>query len=582
MAKIKEKLKLYRRSVPIILLYQVITKAIIAVILLGLERLFTLLLKSGGRVAVSSGDIKFLFTTWQGILILVLFFVVLFVYFAFDLNAMIIFSSKLLNGEKRIMWSSIKEGFFSIKRFFCPRGIGIILYITFVVPLAGVGIGVSLTENFYIPNFITSVIHSKPLFSILYYAGIIALAIFGLLNIFVVHGTVLDKLSVKESGQRSGQLIKKNIKNYIKEVLIHTLIIAAIFAVAILVFAILIGIINVLPFAQGVSRGLIVCLSVIAAIVIGCIALLVVPFELMKITELYYTYRDGKHFEVKKREGRKFTAAKVILISIVLVLAIVLSIIGSLYFDEIFPNTFNVGVVAHRAGGNEAPENTVKGIETAYSLGAMGSEIDIQRTSDGYYVVNHDSNFSRVAGVDKAPEEMTLAEVKELSVDGEPVATFEDMLDASKGKVILFTELKGNTADKQMADDAVKIVKERNMTDEVVFISLQYDIIDYIETNYPEMQTGYLIWLSFGDVSALNCDYIALEEESVSEETIYAIHDQNKKVLVWTANDEDSQKKLFLGSADGMITDNIKQANEVREALEKRSDLKRILDLVFN
>ena len=52
--------------------------------------------------------------------------------------------------------------------------------------------------------------------------------------------------------------------------------------------------------------------------------------------------------------------------------------------------------------------------------------------------------------------------------------------------MILFTELKGKTADQKMADDAVSIVKQYHMEDEVVLISLKYDIIDYIESKYPE------------------------------------------------------------------------------------------------
>ena len=88
---------------------------------------------------------------------------------------------------------------------------------------------------------------------------------------------------------------------------------------------------------------------------------------------------------------------------------------------------------------------------------------------------------------------MTLEEVKQLRVDGEPVPTLEDMLDASHGRLTLYVELKGETADKQMADEAVKIIKDRNMTDETVIISLKYDLIDYVESTYPEMNTGFIL-----------------------------------------------------------------------------------------
>ena len=251
-----------------------------------------------------------------------------------------------------------------------------------------------------------------------------------------------------------------------------------------------------------------------------------------------------------------------------------------IHFDQFFPLETDVKVIAHRAGGNEGRENTLSGLEAAWTAGAYGSEIDIQRTKDGYYVLNHDGTFKRVAGDSRKPEEMTLREVKKLSVDGEPVPTFEEMLISSRGRMVLFTELKGNTADKRMADDAVSLVRQYRMEDETVLISLKYDVIDYIETNYPEIQTGFLTFASFGKTAELNCDYIGLEEESATTDAIDAIHKEGKKVLVWTANEKGSQKHFLCTEADGLITDNVSQAVGLAEELEQRSDLDRMVDKI--
>ena len=61
--KIKERLRPYTQAIPDILNYQIVTKVIICIWLFLLGRLFQALLKSSGRVAVTSGDWKFLFTT---------------------------------------------------------------------------------------------------------------------------------------------------------------------------------------------------------------------------------------------------------------------------------------------------------------------------------------------------------------------------------------------------------------------------------------------------------------------------------------------------------------------------------------
>ena len=166
---------------------------------------------------------------------------------------------------------------------------------------------------------------------------------------------------------------------------------------------------------------------------------------------------------------------------------------------------------------------------------------------------------------------MTLAEVKELRVDGEPVPTLEEMLDASKDKVILFVELKGATADNQMADDAVRIIKEKGMQDQAVLISLKMDILEYIEEKYPEMQTGYLAFVSLGYIEETPFDYLALEEEISTDETIESVHQKGKKIIVWTVNDEEDIEHFMLSDADAIITDSVKLSGEVKERLSNRS-----------
>ena len=136
------------------------------------------------------------------------------------------------------------------------------------------------------------------------------------------------------------------------------------------------------------------------------------------------------------------------------------------------------------------------------------------------------------------------------------------------------------TADRKMADDAVRLVKHYKVEDSCVLVSLQYDLIDYIETEYPEIQTGFLTFASFGKTADLNCDYIGLEEESATSDTIESIHDEGKKVLVWTANEKGSQRHFLCSQVDGLITDNVRQAMELVNKLEHRSDLDRMVDRI--
>ncbi|MBQ6222677.1 MAG: glycerophosphoryl diester phosphodiesterase membrane domain-containing protein [Solobacterium sp.] len=568
------------QALPVIFKYQFFTKFLISTWLFLMGRVFRLLLKSTGRVAVTSGDFIFLFGHWQGILIILCAVFSLFVYVALDLNTKTILSRNLLVGENVSVWECVKEALGSIKRLLSIQGVGVILYIALIAPVIGVGLSISLTKGLYIPTFISSVIAGTPLYMI---AAVFAVLVFmsvGIANLFILHGITLDKLPVKEAGKQSKQLIRKNWKDYLKQnILFFLAMLAFLIMVVLVVLVIPLALVQILPLSDGIKRMLLVLVINAGVLLSLLVDLFATPLYIMKMTQLYYAYKDGKELNYTEQVRKKHSYDKYsILIGVIVV--IVVSVVMNQHFDSIFPQGSDVKIIAHRGGGVEAAENTIAGLETAYQAGAYGSEIDIQRTRDGYYILNHDNNFKRVAGENRKPEEMTLEEIRKLSVDGEPVPTYEEVLAASKGKLVVFTELKGDTADRKMADDAVRMIKEYDMVDSCVLISLKYDLINYIEKTYPDIQTSFLTFASFGDTALLNCDYIGLEEESATASAISAIHDQNKKVLIWTSNEARAQRHFLCSRADGLITDNITQAAGVLEEIRNRSDLQRMMDKI--
>ena len=576
---IKEKLRPYFQALPDVFNYQIASKALLAVLVFLLGRIFQALLRSSGRVAVTSGDWKFLFTTWQGILILLLGLVSLFFYVAFDINSKIIISRNLLIARKSSLTECTKEAAGSIGKLFNLRGILVVIYIALIAPIVGIGVSISLTEGLYIPTFISSFIESSVLYSALAGFAVLVFLSVGIANLFILHGIIIDGLSIEEAGDQSRKLIRANWKDYLKQNVVYILTISlSLAAVAVLCLFIPLKLISMLP-AGAVSRFLIV-FFVVAGVIISLLTdLFGTPLYLLKMTQLYYSYRQGSEYAYKEKEREnRDRYKKAVIAAVIAVIAAVFII--DFNFDRMFPLETTVKVIAHRAGGTEGPENTISGLEAAQRAGAYGSEIDIQRTKDGAYVILHDGTFKRVTGVKKKPGEMTLSEIKELSVDGEPVPVFEDMLAACKGKTVLFTELKGKSADRKMADDAVKLIHEYQMEDECVLISLKYNVIDYIESTYPDIQTGFLTFASFGKTASLNCDYIGLEEESATTDAINSIHAEGKQALVWTPNKKGSQKQFLCSQADGIITDKVSQAISISEQMRSRSDLDRMVDKI--
>ena len=561
--------------------YQVVSSGCLAALLWVINDLTLGLIHSTGRVAVTSGDFKFLFTTWQGILLILFALVSLTIYMSFDLSSKIYYASNLILQQEDSMLGNMFNGLLAIVKFMTPSGIMVIIYLALIAPIVGIGLSLSLTKGLYIPTFITSVIKTTPLYNAIYIIATAAFIVIGVLYIFVLHGVILDGMSVKQSMKQSRRLIKEHFRHFFRQN-VAFFVLAFLFNIAIIIVCFII------PFAvvvfnipdQMTQRYFLIFLTLLTIEMAFLGNAYDTPFYIIKLTQLYYSYKNRESAIVPIREKKKHPIA-VTLAVFGFIFLLLLSMFINTQFDTLFPLETKVQVVAHRAGGNEAPENTVKGIETAIAAGAYGAEIDIQRTKDGYYVVNHDTTFERTTGNKSKPGDLTLEEIKKLSVSGEPVATFEEMLDACKGNLILFVELKGNSADKKMVDDAVKLIKERDMVDECVIISLKYDLIDYTEKTYPEIQTAFLTFITFGETVQLNCDFIGLEEESATSNTINNIHLQDKKVLVWTPNEEQSQRHFLLTQADAIITDNIYQANDIIKELSERGDVARFFDAII-
>ncbi|SMH44823.1 glycerophosphodiester phosphodiesterase family protein [Mesorhizobium australicum] len=122
----------------------------------------------------------------------------------------------------------------------------------------------------------------------------------------------------------------------------------------------------------------------------------------------------------------------------------------------------HVMVVAHRAGGLQArksrfPENSRAALADAISIGAEMVEIDVQKSSDGTYVVVHDTWLDRTTNCRGEVADRTLAELRtcQLVVEGtsiptdEAVPTLAEYLEAARGRIMV------NIDNKLAPDDLV-------------------------------------------------------------------------------------------------------------------------------
>ncbi len=116
---------------------------------------------------------------------------------------------------------------------------------------------------------------------------------------------------------------------------------------------------------------------------------------------------------------------------------------------------------AHRGLHKEGiPENSLFAFEAAVEKG-LGMELDIQLSKDKEVMVFHDYNLKRMTGLDKRLDELTLAELKELTLGetDEKIPTLKEVLELVNGRTPILVEIKGENRNCEVCEKTAEILK---------------------------------------------------------------------------------------------------------------------------
>ena len=602
--------RLIYRSLPELISFHILSSLVLYVPVSLLTGVIYQLL-SGYGASITSANLGTFFTSWRAPVIILLSLIILLWFFVIEVLVPVLVSDDLLNSRRSKVFSKVWEGIKALKLFASPRGILRILFTFMAVPLCGFGFSVSLTKDFYMPNFIKEVIDANPIYNTSYTMLMLVFVLLIIMHKYSLQALLLDGQSVREADRTSARIIKEHRKETGKLTLKFWL--TVIVAACLFVYFFTIrpemklaeddpGTPNVLE-AGSATIYTLTSLSEadqdLIAYRIRCAAHILMSGFLgsasgsflmflvaLTRTKVYLSFTRGAADRYPKRPKKLHLLLRVVMFLVLAAVVLVWSVYVGIYYEKLFGRD-TAQIIAHRTGGTMAYENSVEGLELAIERGCYGSETDVQRTSDGRYIINHDGTFKRLTGVDRKPEEMTFDEVMQLRIKDTTgsgkeltVPTIEELLDASKGRIKLFIELKGATADRQMVDDLVRIIRERGCVNDVVLISLSYDLMNYAETNYPEFETGTLFFVGIGDISNLHSDIIMMEEEAVTNDRLRRIHEAGKRAAVWTVNKHDNLYRFLDSGIDLVITDEVILAQEVTEELKARTVYEEMKDRI--
>lgn len=589
----------------LLLKYQIVTKTLLYVAIVpGFTALVKLLIISTGQTVIANGDYWTFLLSAQGVGMLALAILLLLITIGLDINAFIIMTTLIHEGKTELtVRRMLLLGLKSLKLLLRPSGLVIVIYVAVALPLLGLGI-ILPTRGLQIPSFITEVIYGNPLFLAVYVLVLLGLLVLGIYHIFALHFMMILGQDIPTAFRSSARLLKGRKWQFFKDLVVKGLLRASLQLV--LVFA-LAGAVLVPIFFLGVGgligkRFLLAVGMLLFFEVNSLLALLIAPLVINLLTILFYQYNqaDGHTIQLfseieqlkSPRQAKQFNTKMAMSLVLVLIMVVNMVIAGVVVFDlESGNDRPDTEIVAHRGGGDLGVENSLDSLRRAISVGGVKwSEIDVQRTRDNHYILHHDGTFKRLAGEPRSVGQMTLAEIKQLSLhnrlmpsqSAQPVATIEEALDVAKNKIGLFIELKGRSADHQMVDDLVRMIKQRRMVDQTVLLSTKYPLIKYIEERYPEIQTGYLYYFAVGGTADLVSDYLIMEELQATPAKVAEIQAKGKKAIVWTVNRPASIDHFLRLRVDGIITDHVDRAKRQVRDFKQRSDFQKIADRLIN
>ena len=462
-------------------------------------------------------------------------------------------------------------------------GIQIIFFIGYFIlsiPVANIGIKSILSQNLYIPKFITDELSKSNSGSLILAAVVILATYIHIRLIFTLPLTAIGDKKILDSIKESWRLTKKGKLKFFITIGIFELIYATISLFTLSLTT------SFLAFIDPKGNNFIIetlFFTILNATVFFFGALSKVTSITAIITVLIEENQISKELIINKKEDKKKSRV-LLFLSTLLVLGIIVFNGFTLYSNGV---NNNIKTIAHRGYVEKGVENSIEALEAAAKAGVDYVEMDVLMTKDNKFIVMHDYNLKRLAGINKKVQDMTYNELVGLPISQSghtsKIPSFEEYVKRAKElNIKLVVELKPHGGEpNNYVDIFIEKVKELNIENNYKYMSLDLKVMEELESKAPQLETGYIIPFQFGKFSNNNVDFFAIEDFSFSNTLVEQAKSQNKSVYVWTINDPSLITKYLQSPANGIITDEPVQVRETKEKLEKNNSyFDRVLRLV--
>ena len=441
-----------------------------------------------------------------------------------------------------------------------------IIYFVITIPTVNLGVRSVLSKNIFIPKFISGEIMKTNSGLIAWGLIMIVFAYLNLRLIFTLPLTAVGDENILDSIKRSWELTKTGKRKLVLTMLLFEII-------YLLIAAILIGVITYICIYFDNDGNNPIIQTLFFSSISGIIFFLGVISKVTVITSLITVLID--HNEISEKlvnnlnENKKKSRFVVTLTTVIIVVAVLVNGFN-MYGSGV---NKNIKTIAHRGYVAKGVENSIEALEGAAEVGADYVEFDIILTKDNKFVVMHDYNLKRLAGLNKRVQDMNFDEVVGLTIkQGDytsKIPSLEEFVNKAKElNMNLVIELKPHGAEPSNYIDILIDEVKRLKLENYKFMSLNSKVMEELETKAPNLETGYVIPLQFGNFHHSNVDFFVIEDFSYRDRLVEQARKENKQVFVWTINDSALITRYLQSPADGIITDEPELVKDEKDILE--------------
>lgn len=560
------------------LLYKTLT---LFIFIPAISFIFHSLLRLGGYAGATNYELLYFVFSRYGFLCMLILIPIATMLIFLEFSVLVIIAYYGQNKQRIGVIQAFLQSLSYLPSLFKYGFIGWALYLLLFLPLLSLGFGSTLLPSLQIPNFISNELF-KTGWGTLLYAGMFAVvAYFNIRWTFLLHMIVIEGTgSFRQAAKKSAALLKKS---YIR---MFVVMLYAFLIFTVLITVLFIGAVTLVYFTMPEQSGFAeVVRSVVSkgvVVSLYLVTLFVTPLYMTTLTRMYTAKADPGNAVLQMPDWNAIDnrsslnrgllhkhKRKLIMLGLITAFATALVLVPAISVAHLGEK--EVTIMAHRGYTSKGPENTIEAIQGAIEAHADFAEIDILETKDGELAVIHDTNLKRLTGRNAEVYDLTMDELRKLEVKQGNftgrISSLAEVMNAARGKIKLNIEVKTHGKEKNVVNTLLQTIHENEFEANCVVQSLDYDIVQRIKAEEPELQVGYIMFAGVPDLERIDADFLVMEEYMVNEAVVASAKQQHKPLYVWTVNDSESMEYFFSMGVDGIITDYPEDAISLAEEL---------------